>query len=271
MKTRTRIAKAAAAIAVATTMVLLTSCSMPVQVPVQTQQQQQNTQTFIDQLRKLVQPQNQASKPSAGEEVVADLRAPQTYPQVVWPAPGAGDFAQVQPQWLVGPVKDIRAPAPVVGINPNIVIPELLPSVVWPETAASQPTYWHTVGVDERELLPPVMAPASIKAGEDLLDRHPAPVVIQKAGEDLLDRHPAPVVIQKAGEDLLDRHPAPVVIQKAGEDLLDRHPANVFPLAPRAVPPGIRPESLEPAGKTDLIPVPGPADDCPIRPTAGPC
>jgi hypothetical protein len=73
-------------------------------------------------------------------------------------------------------VKDSQVRTPAGAINPNLVIPELLPSVVWPETAAPRPIYWHTVGVDERELVPPAVAPASIKAGEDLLDRHP-PVV----------------------------------------------------------------------------------------------
>lgn len=171
MKTHTRIPTAAAVAA----MVLLASCSMPVQVPAQTQQQQQNTQTFIDQLRKLVQGPSQTSKAYPWEEFVPDpLLAPQPLPQVVWPAlgagdfpqtlppvvwpaPGAGDFAQAQPQWLVGPVKDTRAP--VGGINPGIVIPELLSTVVWPETAVPRPIYWHTVGVDERELVPPVVAP----------------------------------------------------------------------------------------------------------------
>jgi hypothetical protein len=211
MKTHNGIAKVATAAAV----LLMASCSMPVQVPVQTQQQQQNTQSLVEQLRKLVQGPSQANKTYPWEEVVAAPQPlpqvvwpargagdfPQTLPPVVWPAPGAGDFetAQAQPQWLVGPVKDSQLP--VAGINPNLVIPELLSTVIWPETAALRPA----------------------------------------------------------------------LIQKAGEDLLDRHPVNVAPPAPRAVPAGIRPESLEPAGKTDLIRVPGPVDDCPIRPAAGPC
>ena len=119
MKTHTRIAKVATAAAV----LLMASCSMPVQVPAQTQQQQQNTQTFIDQLRKLVQGPSQTSKAYPWEEIVPDpLLAPQPLPQVVWPALGAGDFpqtlppvvwpapgagdfetAKAQPQWLVGP------------------------------------------------------------------------------------------------------------------------------------------------------------------------
>jgi hypothetical protein len=209
MKTHTHIAKAAAVAA----MVLLASCSMPVQVPAQTQQQQQNTQTFIDQLRKLVQGPSQTSKAYPWEEFVPDpLLAPQPLPQVVWPALGAGDFPQTLPPvvWPAPGAGDFQTvkPAPVAGINPNIVIPELLTSVVWPETAAPRPIYWHTVGVDERELVPPVAAPV-----------------------------------------------------------------NVAPPAPRAVPAGIRPETLEPVGdgKTDLIRVPGPVDDCPIRPAAGPC
>ena len=138
MKTHTHIAKAAAA----TAMVLLASCSMPVQVPVQTQQQQQNTQTFVDQLRKLVQGPSQNSRAYPWEEIVADPRtAPQPLPQVVWPALGAGDYRPV-------------------------VIPDVLPSVIWPapgagdfQTTALRPIYWHTVGVDERELVPPVVAP----------------------------------------------------------------------------------------------------------------
>lgn len=217
MKTHTRIAKVATAAAV-----LLASCSMPVQVPVQTQQQQQNTQTLVEQLRKLIQGPSQTSRAYPWEEIVPDpLLAPQPLPQVVWPALGAGDYQPVvipdvlpsvvwpapgagdfetrppmpvlaQPQWLVGPVKDIRAP--VGGINPNIVIPELLSTVVWPETAASQPIYWHTVGVDERELVPPVIAPAINKAGEDLLDRHPpvvAPPVNNVAPDNVIAINPA--------------------------------------------------------------------------------
>ena len=181
MKTHNGIAKVAAAAA----MLLMASCSMPVQVPVQTQQQQQNNQTLIDQLRKLIPSRTQ---PDSG----AQLRpweewsaSPAALPQVVWPAPGAGDFETVQP----APPPRVNWPAPGAGDYLPVVIPDVLPSVIWPAPGAG-----------------------------DFQTVRPVP---------------------ETGVNRI------VVI----------------------------PALLEPAdhGKTDLIRVPGPADDCPIRPMAGPC
>jgi len=159
MKTHTHIAKAAAA----TAMVLLASCSMPVQVPVQTQQQQQNTQTFVDQLRKLVQGPSQNSRAYPWEEIVADPRtAPQPLPQVVWPAPGAGDFRPV-------------------------VIPDVLPSVVWPAPGA---------GDFETRSPMPVVAIAINPARESPADR--AQLLIPKVAPRLTRQDVAERAAQRA-------------------------------------------------------------------------
>lgn len=181
MKTHNRIAQLLTAVA----MVQLAACSVPLQVPVQTKPQQEST--FIDQLRQLAQSRAQQSA------ALEPAKAPETYPQVNWPALGAGDFAQAQPQWLVGPVKDIQVarvnwpalgagdfemipaalpqvnwpalgagdfetmrPVPVAGINPNIVIPELLTTVVWPETAAPRPV--SGAGIDPNIVIPELLS-----------------------------------------------------------------------------------------------------------------
>jgi hypothetical protein len=184
-------------------------------VPVQTQQQQQNTQSLVEQLRKLVQGPSQTSRAYPWEEIVADpLTAPQPLPQVVWPALGAGDFPQTLPPviWPALGAGDFQTvkPAPVAGINPNIVIPELLTSVVWPVKDIQVPA--PGAGINPNIVIPELLT--SVVWPE------------------------TPVL-------------RPAVIQNTG----------------------IRPEMLEPAGngKTDLIRVPGPVDDCPIRPMAGPC
>jgi hypothetical protein len=214
-----------APIATALSVMLLAACSVPVQVPIQTKPQQQPA--FIDELKqKLPNSAQQSSvaprfNPLDDNKLELPVAAPATLPEVVWPARGAGDFETAG------------------------AVPAIVPEVVWPDRGAGDfeaavpaaPIYWYTVGVDERELNPPVSAPASIQAREDLRDRHPslfesAPAAPQKAGEDAIDRHPSPNVIapsigQVVDDDFMGRHTRrpPAAPQKAGEDVHDRHPS----------------------------------------------
>jgi hypothetical protein len=130
-----------APIATAAAVMLLAACSVPVQVPIQTKPQGESSSAFVDQLRQSVPV---PAKPGVGKSELPAL-APAAVPEVVWPARGAGDFE------MAG------------------AVPAIVPEVVWPargagdfETAsAAAPIYWYTVGVDERELVPFVAAPAS--------------------------------------------------------------------------------------------------------------
>ncbi len=219
-----------APIATALSVMLLAACSVPVQVPIQTKPQGDASSAFVDQLRQSVPV---PAKPGAGKSelpALAPVIAPATLPEVVWPARGAGDFETAN-----------AAPATV-------------PEVVWPARGAGDfeaavpaaPIYWYTVGVDERELIPVVVAPAGSSAGADIRDRHPSlfesvPAQPQKAGEDVHDRHPsllgAVAANPKAEAGDFDRLPrltpvAPVTNPKAGEDLSDRHP-QLYPGGPR--------------------------------------
>lgn len=158
-------------IATVVAMALLSACSGPIPVPVQTLPQQKSEPSFVDQLRELL-PGRAPAQPKA--ELA---RAPETYPPVVWPAPGAGDFP---PGWYL---PKAVWPAPGAGDFPP---GWYLPEVVWPPPGT--------------EVVAP--APASQKAGEDLRDRHPnlsglKPASV-RAGDDLLDRHPRPVTLERA-------------------------------------------------------------------------
>ena len=218
-----------APIATALSVMLLAACSVPVQVPIQSKPQQ--PPAFVDELKqKLPNSAQQGSvsprfNPLDDNKLELPVAAPAIVPEVVWPARGAGDFEMASPA------------------------PEIVPVVVWPargagdfETAtAAPPIYWHSVGVDERELNPPVAAPASIQAREDVHDRHPsllgAVASNPKAEEGDFDRLPrltpiVPVPNPKAGEDLRDRHPqlfagGPRVNLRADEGLIDRHPPSL--------------------------------------------
>ena len=170
-----------APIATALSVMLLAACSVPVQVPIQSKPQQ--PPAFVDELKqKLPNSAQQGSvaprfNPLDDNKLELPVAAPAIVPEVVWPARGAGDF----------------------------------------ETAtAAPPIYWHSVGVDERELNPPVAAPASIQAREDVHDRHPsllgAVASNPKAEEADFDRLPrltpiVPVPNPKDGEDLGGRRP----------------------------------------------------------------
>lgn len=200
-----------APIATALSVMLLAACSVPVQVPIQTKPQQ--PPAFIDELKQKLpnatQPGSAAPQLNPLESNKRELpaAAPATVPEVVWPARGAGDFETAVP---------------------------------------AAPIYWYTVGVDERELIPVVAAPAGSQAGVDIHDRHlslfeSVPAQPQKTGEDVHDRHPsllgavAANPMAEAGD--FDRLPrltpiAPVTNPKAGEDLSDRHPQS-YPGGPR--------------------------------------
>jgi len=96
---------------------LLSACSGPIPVPVQTLPQQKSEPSFVDLLRELL-PGRAPAQPKA-----EPARAPETYPPVVWPAPGAGDF---QPYWYL---PEVVWPAPGAGDFPP---GWYLPEVVWP-------------------------------------------------------------------------------------------------------------------------------------------
>lgn len=199
-------------IATVVAMALLSACSGPIPVPIQTAPQQKSEPSFVDRLRDLL-PGRAPAQPK-----VEPVRAPETYPPAVWPAPGAGDYP---PGWY-------------------------LPKVVWPppgtevvaQPASLPPLYWHTVGVDERELIPFVAAPASIRAGEDVHDRHPsllgAAAANPKAYEELRDLHPQlfagwPRVNLLAIELLNGPEPSPKPTQADGaepkDDMFYQHPS----------------------------------------------
>jgi hypothetical protein len=158
-------------IATVVAMALLSACSGPLPVPVQTLPQQKSEPTFADRLRELL-PGRAPAQPK-----VEPGQASETYPSIVWPAPGAGDFP---PGWYM---PEVVWPAPGAGDFPP---GWYLPEVVWPPPGT--------------EVVAP--APASQKAGEDLRDRHPNLSGLKPAGvpagDDLLDRHPRPVVLERA-------------------------------------------------------------------------
>ncbi|MBK8834226.1 MAG: hypothetical protein IPO29_05005 [Anaerolineae bacterium] len=241
-----------APIATALSVMLLAACSVPVQVPIQSKPQQ--PPAFVDELKqKLPNSAQQGSvsprfNPLDDNKLELPVAAPAIVPEVVWPARGAGDFEMASPAPAIVP--EVVWPARGAGdFEMASPAPEIVPVVVWPargagdfETAtAAPPIYWHSVGVDERELNPPVAAPASIQAREDVHDRHPsllgAVASNPKAEEGDFDRLPrltpiVPVPNPKAGEDLRDRHPqlfagGPRVNLRADEGLIDRHPPSL--------------------------------------------
>lgn len=240
-----------APIATALSVMLLAACSVPVQVPIQTKPQGESSSAFVDQLRQSVPV---PAKPGVGKsDPLAPAAVPATLPEVVWPARGAGDFETASAAPPIVP--EVVWPARGAGdFETAGAVPAIVPEVVWPargagdfETAiAAPPIYWYTVGVDERELNPPAAAPASIRAREDLRDRHPSlfesvPAAPQKAGDDAHDRHPsllgAVAANPKAEVGDFDRLPrltpiVPVTSPKAGENLSDRHP-QLYPGGPR--------------------------------------
>ena len=182
-------------------------------------QQQQNTQTFVDQLRKLIPSRTQPDSGAQRHPWEEWDASPATLPQIVWPAPGAGDFETVRP---AAPPR-VYWPALGAGDYLPVVIPDALPSVIWPapgagdfQTVRPAPEAGLNLNVVIPELLPSVVW--SVPGVGDFQTARPVP-----------------------------------------ETGLNRN--------------GVIPALLDPAdnGKTDLIRVPEPADDCPLRLAAGPC
>lgn len=158
-----------AEIAAAMALAILSACAGSFPVPVQTQPQKPET-SFVDALRGLLTDRAQPNLGAPAQPQVEPARAPEASAPIVWPALGPGDFP---PYWYL---PTVVWPAPGAG---DFLPDWYVPNVVWPprgtEDVVAPLPGWRAG---------PVLAPTlsvTQKVAQDMLDRHPRPVVLERA------------------------------------------------------------------------------------------